>query len=232
MLRAIYRTAIDEGAIKEIPFGIKVPRIDLKTDRQAWTPSMVRRLLDTTAELDEGMSRLARFLVVTGCRPVEALRLRWADVQQVPTPCIHIAGKGMRRRSLPLTGDLARLIESIERAGEHVFGLDDGRSEIGARRLFWPQKRWEQICAAADVPSAAYDLRHTFITDMVASGIPMAQIAHWCDNSVRVIEERYSHLAPEHLAEIASRADRHSASPSGTSTPKTTPTFEATNGKT
>ena len=52
-------------------------------------------------------------------------------------------------------------------------------------------------------PSVAYDLRHTFITEMVVKGVELPKIAKWCGNSVRVIEERYSHLMPEHLKEMA-----------------------------
>ena len=67
---------------------------------------------------------------------------------------------------------------------------------------YWPEDRWQEVCKAAGVPSAAYDLRHTFITEQVSRGVPMAKVAKWAGNSVRVIEDRYSHLVPDHLREI------------------------------
>jgi hypothetical protein len=48
-------------------------------------------------------------------------------------------------------------------------------------------------------------LRHTFITEMVVKGVPLPMIAKWAGNSVRVIEERYSHLSPEFLEAVASK---------------------------
>ena len=42
-------------------------------------------------------------------------------------------------------------------------------------------------------------------------------IARWCGNSVRVIEERYSHIASGHLQEVADLAGR---GPSGGKAPE------------
>jgi integrase len=176
----------------------------LDIDREAWSQDMKERLLKTASEEDYLIFRLATFLTLTGCRPIEALRLRWAHVQDVPTPLVDIHGKGLKRRKLPLTGELGAFIASLPREGDYVFGCDKGRKK-GNRLRYFPQSRWEVVYKAVEVPTAPYDLRHTFITEMVSGGVPIYQVAKWCGNSQRVIEERYSHLAPNHLSDVADR---------------------------
>ena len=53
------------------------------------------------------------------------------------------------------------------------------------------------------MPTAPYDLRHTFATQKVAAGVSLAKLAHWMGNSERVIEARYAHLQPTHLQDVA-----------------------------
>jgi integrase len=149
---------------------------------------------------------LARFLMMTGCRPVAALRFQWSDVREIPVHCFDLFGKDWRKRTLPVNDDLAALLEEIPRIGTHVFCVENGRTR-GGRYAVWPQRRWERVCHAAGLPSTANTLRHTFITEAVAAGLPMAKVAKWCGNSVRVIEARYSHLAPDHLKDIAAVMD-------------------------
>ena len=38
---------------------------------------------------------------------------------------------------------------------------------------------------------------------MIVKGVHLPRVAKWCGNSVRVIEERYSHLSPEFLMDVA-----------------------------
>lgn len=206
-LRAIYRVARHNDAIDTVPFANASARIVLDTDRVSWTRSMRTRLLETAETEDPGMWRLARFLMLTGCRPIEALRLRCRHIEEIPRRRLTITGKGFRRRHLPLDGELAAFIDSIEHSGDAIFGVERG-ARTGEAFKYWPQRRWERVCAKADVPSVAYDLRHTFITEMVAAGAPLAKVARWCGNSVRVIEERYSHLAPDHLTDILALCGR------------------------
>ena len=150
--------------------------------------------------------------MLTGCRPVEALRLRWEHVQDVPAPTVTITGKGFRYRKLPLDGALADFFRGLPRDGTAVFPVGEGKTK-GQPYKFWPQRRWEKVCALAEVPSVAYDLRHTFITEMVVKGVALPMIAKWCGNSVRVIEERYSHLSPDFLKAVAENVESPTSSP-------------------
>lgn len=206
-LQAIFRIARDTGYIDAQPFTNRAAPVRMNADRAIWTRAMRKRLLDVAQVHDIDVYRLARFLLLTGCRPIEALRLKWTDIEEVPHRRLRLTGKGFRMRKLPLDGELGAFIDSVPVLGDAVFGVSRGPRKGQAFR-YWPQARWERMCSKAKVPSAAYDLRHTFITEMVAAGVPLAKVALWCGNSVRVIEARYSHLAPDHLNEIAALAAR------------------------
>ena len=206
-LRSIFQVAVFNGHIEKVPFANMPAPIDLTTDREGWTHAMKARLLATSLKMDEGIFRLARGLMLTGCRPEELLRLRWIDVVDIPVPMLKVMGKNEKRRNLPLTGKLGEFIRSIPRTGRAIFPVERGKTK-GGRYAFWPQKRWEEVCEAAEVPSVAYDLRHTFITEMIVAQVPMAFVAKWVGNSVRVIEQRYSHLSPDHLKGMAELVGR------------------------
>jgi len=212
VLMAIFRIAYDKHYINAIPFRVRLKSLDLSTDREAWTPAMKQRLIEASAADDPLMLRLASFLMLTGCRPVEALRLRWDQVQDVPAPNVTITGKGHRFRKLPLSGALGKFVAELPHAGRAVFPVENGPT-TGEPYKFWPQRRWERVCAAAQVPSVVYDLRHTFITEMIVKGASLPEIAKWCGNSVRVIEARYAHLTPEFLSGVASKVEAPAPSP-------------------
>lgn len=112
-LRSIYRVAIYHGFIASVPFANMPARVDLTTEREGWTHEMKARLLETAMKMDEGIFRMAKGLMLMGCRPEELLRLRWADVVDIPVPMLRIMGKGEKRRNLPLTGKLGEFIRSL-----------------------------------------------------------------------------------------------------------------------
>jgi len=214
-LRAICNVAVQFGHLESLPFNQKtasVVPIRIGPER-IWTPTKRQRLLSVAATQDRGIYYMARFMMLTGCRPGELLPLEWTDVLDVPTKLLRIRGKRSPRgrhqreriRYLPLYEELADLLIEIPRVGPAVFPTTRGDRK-GLPLSRWPQKRWERIARKANVPTNRYDLRHTFITEVVAAGVPIAMVAEWCGNSARVIEERYLHLQPGHLDTVAKAA--------------------------
>jgi integrase len=199
-LRAIYRVALEHDEIREVPFHLRAPTIVLEADVEPWTLEMKERLVKTADTDDPEMAPLARFLIFVGCRRVEAMRLRCVDVRDIPRPQFRLYGK-RRARWLPLDDQngkltaLGLLMASLPRDGEYVF--------LARRhKRTWPQKRWERLCKAAGVPSKTQDLRDTFITERLVANVPPIKVAHWCGNSVRVIEQRCVRWLPKHLTAV------------------------------
>ena len=212
-LLAVYRVARRLGFIEANPFTVKVrqPSLEPTESRTVWSLAMKAAFLEAARALDAGMGRLGEFLMLTGCRPKEARLLRWADyTEEGGRKFIRITGKRRnnqaRNRKLTVTGRLRHLLDGTPRLGEAVFSVEHGPT-AGGCYTDWPTKRWARVCSEAGVPTAPYDLRHTFITEQVTKGVPLWQVAKWSGNSVRVIEESYAHLQPGTHDEMAALAD-------------------------
>jgi integrase len=71
----------------------------------------------------------------------------------------------------------------------------------------WDKESWKKPIAAAtrsaDLPvgATAYTLRHSTITDLVNSGLPLLTVAQISDTSVEMIERHYGHLSRYAAAE-------------------------------
>lgn len=80
-----------------------------------------------------------------------------------------------------------------------LFSRADGRE--------WNKDSWKgpfkDAAKAAELPAGAtaYTLRHSTITDLVQSGLPLLTIAQISGTSVRMIEKTYGHLRQEQAAE-------------------------------
>lgn len=206
---AVYRYGLRTGKVTARPYEVHLPPGMTPPDEVAtWDPHEIAALLETAQRLDIHVWRLLRFLHLTGCRPIEALRVRWADVRDLPPPgTVELwDAKGQRgqrrRRRLPLSGELGAFVRDLERIGTHVFTNSRGRpwSE-------WPFKRWDAVRQAAGVEGHVYQFRHTFITERLRERVDVFRLAEWCGTSVQMIQKTYAHLLPQDLGEVATSRD-------------------------
>lgn len=149
----------------------------------------------------------AAFLVclLSGARPGEVLRMRWADLDgrlwRLPD-----AKCGPRTVYL---GEVAwKTLTALSRLGEHVFpGLVPGRPLQDLRRL------WERVTARAGLPPSMrlYDAcRHTFTSTALEVGIPLERVKVLVGHAPdRDVTARYSHLRPDVLLADADRVADH-----------------------
>lgn len=158
------------------------------------------------------------FWLNTGCRPSEALGLRWSDVSADFSHIIFkgspqkIRGGGIvwsegsknfkkgghkpKTRSMPINSNLKRMLS------ERYAIANPARSD-----LIFPNKLgnyinytgfcnyvWGKCVKTIEGLENAtpYNFRDTFITKQLCKGIPIAVISAWCDNSPSVIEGRYA----------------------------------------
>lgn len=91
--------------------------------------------------------------------------------------------------------------------GAKALFTKQAKSKLPAAHLFtrsngaaWDKETWKHPIAAAvkaaGLPKAAttYTLRHSTITDLVRSGLPILTVAQISDTSVEMIERHYGHL--------------------------------------
>lgn len=156
---------------------------------------------------------LLRFLRLTGARPGEACKLLWSDVDwsngwiELP-PDRHKTGrKTENARIIALTDRVARLLRRVEHQGvrldRHVFGHSKGpwNAVAFAARI----RSWRKETAGSIRP---YGCRHSYISEALARGLPIHDLAHLVGNSPSIIERHYDHAIRASLAERAREFER------------------------
>ena len=146
--------------------------------------------------ISQELSLLATFILNTGARPSEALRLKWEDVNFDKNQVTLYSKKGRNRtwsaRNIPLNYDALQCIrcaKSLPRDSEHVF-TRNGKQ--------WPShweldKQWKHTVknelGIKDLNP--YDLRHTFATRLARTGAPVKVIADLLGHSDLRMVMRY-----------------------------------------
>ena len=156
---------------------------------------------DEVDALDQGLTEhfanVLNFMLLTGCRPSEAIGLTWDRVDYdngvivLGSSKVKKAGKTFesdsskngKLRGFPLTAKLHVFLNALPSAKGLVFPNSQGN--LIDYTAF--SKAWVKI-----LPNTTpYSARDTFITRQIELGKPIATVAHWVDNSVSVIEDRY-----------------------------------------
>ncbi len=167
-----------------------------------------------------------KFLFWTGCRPCEAIGLRWGSI--VPDcskvhfheSIVEVSGRQVRRsetktgvrRWFSCTPKLQTLLQSIQRSGLKPDTLVFPAPRGGAIRANnFSDRAWETILTSLElqekdgIKMTPYNCRDTFITLQALQGKSSTTIARWVGNSSKVIEERYldklklEHLRPDEI---------------------------------
>jgi integrase len=149
------------------------------------------------------------FLFLTGCRPSEAIGLRWGDIAtdfsvvNFTGSIVRVNHKAVRMkrsktnrvRSFPINSELSDLLQAcskkIHKADWLVFALtDDPYLPIDYENFY--KRAWvKTVNPIVKRKTTPYSCRDTFITEQVAAGFPISVIAKWVDNSPRMISDRY-----------------------------------------
>ncbi|EKU99169.1 Integrase [Leptolyngbya sp. PCC 7375] len=153
-----------------------------------------------------------KFLFWTGCRPCEAIGLRWGSIVDdcskihFHESIVEVSGKKIRRtetktsvkRWFSCPKRLQKLLQSIRSddidPNELVF-KSPKNGIIGERNF--RQRGWAKVVSSIGldvkdgVTMTPYNCRDTFITLQALAGHSSTTIARWVGNSSKVIEERY-----------------------------------------
>jgi integrase len=174
--------------------------------------SDVRALADACE--DRRDAALILFLGATGLRPEEAFALERSDVDRVAGTVsvtkrfsdgrLKHGTKGStpqkkRRRIVPLS---AAALEALDMLPARL----DTRLLFPSRRGRymnidnWRRRVWKEAIEATEYAGRGltiYSLRHSWISWLIARGIPTLEVARQAGTSVKMIEEHYGHLVPD-----------------------------------
>ena len=142
------------------------------------------------SHLSEEANRLCTFIVNTGSRPIEALRLTGKDInfRERLVTLRSKKGKGSKERSrqVPMNDVVLELIGSDIEKNSYVFDQAWHRERLG--------KHFVDACDKAKVlDKTLYCLRHTFATRLARNGVHPKVLADLLGNSL-VMVERYMNM--------------------------------------
>jgi integrase len=161
---------------------------------------------DALNEYDGVAADCVRLVMLTGCRPSEALRAEWTEFDAEPgywvKPSAHT--KQRRTHKLPLNPPAIALIEQLrkKRKGKWVFPGDRPGSHLAA---LWHV--WHFVRAKCELGEDAriYDLRHSFASLGAGGGLSLPVIGRLLGHTQSRTTERYAHLADDPLKEASAK---------------------------
>jgi len=213
-LKACCNWGIAEGLIDANPFTamkIKTPKGAVTGDYDVVPFTKEERdkiiaAFESSGRCYKRYANYVKFLFFTGCRPSEAIALRWKNITSSAIQfrnSVVISEHGLiekeglktqKKRDFPITPE----IEAI---------LEEARPEfINPEALIFPgpkgkyldqedfsQGVWKKILAKLpDIPyRKCYQTRHTFITLCIESGVNSTAIARWTGTSSYMIDHHY-----------------------------------------
>lgn len=138
------------------------------------------------------------FLFLTGCRPSEAIALRWHNISDefVIFKEAFVEGKFKattktnESRRFPINGQLEILLSGLNHDYDKVFTAKNG-GFINLNNF--NRRAWNTILSDTNIRyRSPYNCRHTFITECLNQGVPVATLAKWVGNSPKIIYEYYA----------------------------------------
>ncbi|MFI5298648.1 MAG: tyrosine-type recombinase/integrase [Polyangiales bacterium] len=200
VLHVCLATAHEWGLVGTVPCirKLSVPN----TGYKYLTGAEVSTLL---ASLARGYWRtLVMFVLHTGARSGETAGLRWSDVDlDAEHPSVtfrlssHVGAEDPTKtntiRVVPITRELREELYALDRENPLVFARPDGRpadmKNCGALL--------KRSCARAGVRQVSWHpLRHTYATDLTASGVSLRVVQELLGHSTIEMTMRYAHVAP------------------------------------
>lgn len=198
--------AAESGLIEGNPFEkLKIKARKPPPNIQPFTGQECDRIIQAFKLAEPHYAPLIEFLFLTGCRPSEAIALRWKHIDSALTQItfceavvygITKATKTDKSRRFPINPKLRSLLVSVKPAptdNESLIFASKTGLIIDEHNLL--NRQWKPILESLDIRQRPiYNCRHSFISICLAKGVQVNQVALWVGNSPRTIWEHYAGL--------------------------------------
>lgn len=224
-VKACCNWAMEEGLIDSNPFTlmkIKLPKgMSEEQDINPFSKEE-RDLIIQTFACDRYYSHYTnyvRFLFFTGCRPSEAVALKWKHItnsviQFRETVVVSEDGlvlkeglKTQRKRDFPINLELGVILDDIrpETINLESIVFTSPKGKLIDHHNF-ANRAWKSILTKCGIPyRKSYQTRHTFISLCVEAHINSTAIGRWTGTSAKMIDNHYgatnfTNLRPPNLS--------------------------------
>jgi integrase len=164
---------------------------------------------DALAKYNGVAADCARLIMLTGCRPSEAIAAQWEELDREPDFWVKPSAHTKQRKvhKLPLNPAAIELIERLrnKRKGKWVFPGRQPDDHLSTLEDVWGFVR-EQASLGKD--ARLYDLRHTFASVGAGGGLSLPIIGRLLGHTQPRTTQRYAHLADDPLREASEKIGR------------------------
>lgn len=209
--KACCNWALSEGIIEINPFAkmkIKVPKgLSEEQDITPFTKEERDLIIRTFANdrYYNHYTNYVRFLFFTGCRPSEAIALKWkyvtkSVIQFRESVVVSEDGlvlkeglKTQRKRDFPINSEVQAILNEIrpETVDPESFIFTSPKGKFIDQHNF-STRAWKSILAKCGIPyRKSYQTRHTFISLCVEAHINSTAIGRWTGTSAKMIDNHY-----------------------------------------
>lgn len=135
-----------------------------------------------------------KLLILTGCRLGEIRTLKWSYVKGSR---IEFPDSKTGYKRLPLSEDVLHVLEDTPRMLDNEYVIC---GHVAGQPIINLQKSWRRILEKANLSDVRiHDLRHTFASQAVMGGTPLAIMSKLLGHSNIATTMRYAHLADSEL---------------------------------
>ena len=197
LLNAVYKQAVRLGYVLINPLDATDKVTHVRQVGRALTLDEQRQFLKVL----DGNARKALYLfyLLSGCRCSELLALRWTDIDE-NAGLIHVYGTKTphANRYIPLFPQIRALLDTIPHINERVFPLTENAVKSHFQRL---KHKY-------GLNFRLHDLRHTFATRCIESGISIFTLSKWLGHSnINTTASIYAHLLTDFERQEIARFD-------------------------
>lgn len=166
--------------------------------------AVVRTLRLSTRETHKLTAKLIPFLMDTGMRLSEALRVTPFNVDEKRGVIRVLETKNGRPRVVPMTSRVRAIVADIK--------ADTGKPLFDGLTVFTADKAWawarKELDMEGDKTFVLHALRHTCASRLLQGGADIKSVQEWLGHSTVTTTERYAWLKPENLTNLTSILER------------------------
>ena len=180
---------------------------DERTRVSALLEAAVRIPAGKPGHLERFSAWAIRLLMLTGFRRSEILGLTWQMVDWQHS-CFHFPDTKTGQRSAIVSSQVLALLREIHDATGHPRTGPVIRGHRGTH-ITQINATWRRLRVAAGIPDVRlHDLRHSFASDALMAGVPLAVVGEMLGHKQAATTQRYAHLAPSVVSDAVEHTTR------------------------